>query len=329
MAKSPNQKLKLLYLLKILEEKTDDEHGLTTQEIISILRTYDIEAERKSIYSDIEALEQFGIDIEKRKGASTTYHVVSRDFELPELKLLVDAIQSSKFLTHKKSSELIKKIEGLASKYEAKQLSRQVHVAGRIKTMNESIYYSVDDIHRAIGENRKISFRYYNWNMKKEKQFKRDGKVYNASPWALTWDDENYYLIAYDSREKKIKHYRVDKMLEIKVLDEERQGAEYFENFDMAQYSKKTFGMYGGRDEQVTLRCHESLAGVVVDRFGQDVVMYAVDDHHFEASVKVSVSPTFLGWIMNFGGNMKIMSPQSVIDDFINLAQNTISMYNK
>ena len=194
MAKSSNQKLKLLYLLQILQERTDDEHGLSMQEIIAALGKYDIEAERKSIYSDLELLEQFGVDIEKRKSSTTTYHVVSRDFELPELKLLVDAVQASKFISPNKSNEIIKKLEKMTSRYEAAQLQRQVYVANRIKNMNSSILYVVDDIHRAIINNKKISFQYFEWNMNREKQLKRDGKVYLASPWGLTWDDENYYL---------------------------------------------------------------------------------------------------------------------------------------
>ena len=327
MAKSSNQKLKLLYLLQILNERTDDEHGLSMQEIIAALGKYDIEAERKSIYSDLELLEQFGIDIEKRKSSTTTYHVVSRDFELPELKLLVDAVQASKFISPNKSNEIIKKLENLTSKYEATQLQRQVYVANRIKNMNSSILYVVDDIHRAIINNKKISFQYFEWNMNREKQLKRDGKVYIASPWALTWDDENYYLIAYDTEIDSIKHYRVDKMINIKVLDEAREGAETFEGFDMGVYSKKTFGMFGGDDEQVTLRCNKLIANAIVDRFGSDVIMIPVDDDHFEVSTKVSVSPTFLGWVAMFGKNMMIKSPVSVVEKFKEHINETIKLY--
>lgn len=239
MAKSSNQKLKILYLAKIMQENTDEEHGLTMAEIIQILENYGVSAERKSIYDDFEVLRTFGIDIEKRTGKTVTYSVVQRDFELPELKLLVDAVQSSKFITHKKSSALIRKIEGLASKYEAKQLQRQVFVANRIKAMNESIYYGVDDIHRAISADRKVKFQYYDWNEKKEKQLRKDGKIYSVSPWALTWDDENYYMIAYDDESGIIKHYRVDKMIKIRVGEESRQGAELFKNFDMASIPER------------------------------------------------------------------------------------------
>ncbi len=329
MAKSSNQKLKVLYLLNIMKELTDENHGLTIMQILEELQKYGIRAERKSIYGDFEALRDFGLTIEKRTGKNVTYHLAERDFELPELKLLVDAVQSSKFITHKKSSTLIKKIEGLTSKYEAQQLQRQVFVANRIKTMNESIYYVIDEIHRAISDDKKISFKYFEWNMKKERQYKRNGKIYMVSPWALTWDDENYYMIAFDDESSIIKHYRVDKMHGLKITDKPRMGAELFENFDMALYSKKTFGMYGGRDEQVTLRCKDKMAGVIIDRFGQDVIMYEAGKEQFEVSVRVSVSPLFLTWIMNFGGDIKIISPQSVMDDYVKLAKAALKLYEE
>ena len=329
MAKSSNQKLKVLYLLNIMKELTDENHGLTIMQILEELQKYGIRAERKSIYGDFEALRDFGLTIEKRTGKNVTYHLAERDFELPELKLLVDAVQSSKFITHKKSSTLIKKIEGLTSKYEAQQLQRQVFVANRIKTMNESIYYVIDEIHRAISDDKKISFKYFEWNMKKERQYKRNGKIYMVSPWALTWDDENYYMIAFDDESSIIKHYRVDKMHGLKITDKPRMGAELFENFDIALYSKKTFGLYGGRDEQVTLRCKDKMAGVIIDRFGQDVIMYEVDKEQFEVSARVSVSPLFLTWIMNFGGDIKILSPQSVIDDYVKLAKAALNVYEE
>jgi len=328
MPKSSNQKLKLLYLMKILLEKTDEDHGLTTAEIISSLANCGINAERKSIYDDIEALRLFGIDIIKNQnGRSTDYRVVNRDFEMPELKLLVDAVQSSKFITRKKSDELIKKIEGFASVHEARQLHRQVYVANRIKTMNESIYLSVDKIHTAITLNKKIEFQYFEWSPKKEKVLRHNGEIHRASPWALTWDDENYYLIAYDSKDGIIKHYRVDKMLRISVAEDEREGKELFDNFDMALYSKKTFGMYRGKEETVCLRCKNSMANVIIDRFGTDLIIRTVDSEHFEITVKVSVSPVFLGWLVTFGNGIKIVSPQSVIDEFKKLAGAALSQY--
>jgi len=328
MAKSSNQKIKILYLMKIFTEYTDNDHGLSVEEIISMLAEYGVVAERKAIYDDIETLRTFGMDIEKRKDKTVRYHLLSREFELPELKLLVDAVQSSKFITRKKSNELIKKIERSASKYEATQLERQVFVANRIKTMNESIYYTVDYLHEAIITNRMISFHYFDWNEKKEKQQRHGGKLYIASPWALSWDNENYYMIAFDSDLQKIKHYRVDKMLDISLLDRERDGKDTFANFDMALYSKKVFGMYGGEEEIVCLRCKNSLAGVIIDRFGLDTSFFKYDNDHFEVNVKIALSPVFLTWVMNFGAEMKIVSPQNVIDKCKALAQEILDIYN-
>ena len=224
MARGTNQKLKLYYLVQIMLAKTDEEHSLTMPQIIQELGKYDITAERKSIYLDFDDMtDKLGIEIVKeQKGRETYYHVASREFELAEVKLLIDAIQSSKFITEKKSSALIRKIKKFVSEYQAKQLQRQVFVQGRIKTMNETIYYGVDDIHRAISENRKIRFKYYQWNIKKELVPRHNGDWITVSPWALTWDDENYYLIGYDSDAEQIRHYRVDKMLHIQMLKEKK-----------------------------------------------------------------------------------------------------------
>ena len=327
MAKSSNQKLKLLYLLKIFLEYSDEEHPLTVADIIEHLSGYDIAAERKSIYSDIELLREYGVDIETVKSKSFGYYVASREFELPELKLLVDAVQSSKFITKKKSSELIGKIEGFASRYQAKNLERQVFVANRIKTMNESIYYTVDYIHSAISSDSKISFKYFEWTAKKEKILKHGGKPYCISPWALTWDDENYYLVAYDSQAQIIKHYRVDKITDITILDERREGAESFSEFDMAIYSKSVFGMFGGKAEYVTLSCHESLAGVVIDRFGPEAVFLKRENGFFEIDVSVVLSSQFYSWVFGFGERMKITSPQKAIDGFMEQLEKTRSAY--
>lgn len=327
MPKGANQKIKILYLMRILLEQTDDEHGLTLAEISQALSKYGIAAERKTLYDDLEILRVFGIDIEKRKEKAVRYHVVSRDFELPELKLLVDAVQSSKFITHKKSNELIKKLESFTSQYEAQQLQRQVFVANRIKTMNESIYYTVDYIHEAINKNVKVSFQYFEWNEKKQKQLRHDGERYLISPWALTWDDENYYMIGFDSVSAIIKHYRVDKMLNIQLTENKRDGADLFKGFDMALYSKKTFGMYGGKEETVTLRCKNYLSGVMIDRFGQDITFNNVSDTHFEIRTKIHISPLFLTWLMNFGRDITILSPDNVKQDYIKLAKEALSQY--
>ncbi len=251
MPKGTNQKFKLYRLAQIMQEKTDEEHYITMPEIMESLAKYDITADRKSIYADLRDISVLGVEVEgEPTGNRYHYHVVNRPFELPELKLLVDAIQSSKFITEKKSNTLIKKLEKLVSKYDAQKLQRQVYVSGRIKTMNESIYYTVDAIHNAISENKKIKFQYYQWNVKKEMELRHNGALYHISPWGLSWDNENYYLIGYDSDAEKIKHYRVDKVLHVKLSDENREGKEHFKKLNMADYAKKSFGMFGGREQK-------------------------------------------------------------------------------
>ena len=314
MPKGSNQKFKLYRLAQIMQEKTDDEHYITMPEIMKELAKYDITADRKSIYNDLRDLSVLGIDVEgEPDGNRYHYHVVDRAFELPELKLLVDAIQSSKFITEKKSNALIKKLETLVSKYDAQKLQRQVFVSGRIKTMNESIYYTVDAIHNAISADKKIKFQYYQWNEKKEIELRHSGAWYHISPWGLSWNNENYYLVGYDSEEEKIKHFRVDKMLHIKLSKESREGNEHFKKLDMADYAKKSFGMFGGKERTVKLLVKNNLAGVIIDRFGKDVMMIPADNEHFTVSVDIHVSKQFLGWVFSLGENIKILGPDDVV----------------
>lgn len=315
MAKGTNSKFKLYRLAQIMLEETDEEHYIMMPEIIEKLAAYEVTADRKSIYQDLRDLEMLGIEIEGEPvGNRYHYHVVSRDFELPELKLLVDAIQASKFITEKKSNTLIKKLERLVSKYDAQKLQRQVYVSGRIKTMNESIYYAVDTIHNAISENKQIRFQYFQWNVKKEMELRHDGAWYQISPWGLSWDDENYYLVGYDAEAQRIKHYRVDKMLHISMCEECRNGKEYFKKMDMADYAKKSFGMFGGEEQTVKLRMHNSLAGVVIDRFGKNVMMIPADQEYFTVHVDVHVSRQFLGWVFSLGEKARIVGPEAVVD---------------
>ena len=253
MGKSSNQKLKLLYLLKMLNEKTDEDNTMTINDMIAELDRYGITAERKSIYDDLEALRHYGLDIASRKSKTTDYFVASRLFELPELKLLVDAVQCSKFVTHKKSNELIKKIESLASYRQAQSLQRQVYVSNRVKTINESIYYNVDRLHAAIAENKKVSFKYFDYDIKKEKAFRKNGDKYSVSPYALSWDDENYYLITFSTKYNDFTHYRVDRMTDIDLIDEERDLLPDREHFDIAEYTKKVFNMFGGVNDKLKM----------------------------------------------------------------------------
>ena len=329
MAKSEKQKLKLLYIMQCLMEKTDEEHAVTTQDIIDYLALQGIAAERKSIYTDIDLLTDFGMDIIKKPGRSGGYTLASRQFELAELKLLVDAVQSSKFITTKKSRELIGKLETLCSKYEATQLHRQVVVTNRNKAANENIYYNVDIIYNAISENVKIQFQYFEWDVNKEMQLRRNGKVYEVSPWLLTWDDENYYLIAYDDRSRDIRHYRVDKMLKIELTAESREGKEQFGNFDVAAYSRKTFGMFAGEDETVTLICEDALTGVMIDRFGKEVAMRRSDETRIRVRVSVAVSRQFFGWLAGLGAAVRIESPESVVREYREYLETILKTYGE
>lgn len=328
MPKGSNQKFKLYRLAQIMLERTDEEHYISMPEIMAALSEYDVTADRKSIYNDLRDLSVFGIEVEGEPiGNRYHYRVTNRSFELPELKLLVDAIQSSKFITEKKSYALIKKLETLASKYDAQKLQRQVYVSGRIKTMNESIYYTVDAIHNAISENKKIKFQYFQWNAKKEMELRHNGAWYHISPWGLSWDDENYYLVGYDTDAGMIKHYRVDKMLHIKISDESREGKEHFKKLDMADYAKKSFGMFGGKEQTVKLSVHNKLAGVIIDRFGKDVMMIPADEEHFNVNVDVRVSRQFLGWVFSLGSDIQIVGPDDVVEQMRKEIARSVEQY--
>lgn len=328
MPRSVNVKLKILYLMKILLENTDEQHQLTVNELIKKLREYGITAERKSIYSDIELLREFGLDIICEKGRANKYFVGLRDFELPELKLLVDAVQSSRFITYKKSEELIKKLERLTSIHEAKELHRQVIVADRVKTMNESIYYNVDVIHKAIKNNKQIKFKYFDYNLDKQIEFRRNGEWYFASPYALTWSDDNYYMIAYYERYNEISNFRVDRMATVQIVKKERIMHEDTKSFNVAEYSKKFFRMFSGETETVKLQFDNSLINVVIDRFGKDVVINKQDNGHFTITVDVVATNTFLGWLFMFGDKVKILSPEYLINDMKNMAKKVLCNYN-
>ena len=327
MSRGTNQKLKLLYLAKIMQEKTDDDHWLTVPEIQKELALYDVTAERKSVYADFEALRKFGIDIIMEKvGVQYYYHIGKRELEVAELKLLVDAVQSSKFITEKKTNQLIKKLEKSISKYEAKQLNRQVYVHGRVKTMNESIYYNVDKIHNAIGNNVQIKFQYFQWNIHKEVELKHDGKFYYISPWELRWDNENYDMVGYDAKVGIIKHFRVDKMIKISLTEKARDGKELYEENDMASYSSKRFGMYDGDEEYVTLLCEKSMANVIVDRFGRDIHFEMVDENHFKVNVKIAISSNFLGWVIGVG-KIRIAGPENIVEQMRVIRKNMNEWY--
>ena len=268
--------------------------------MIQELAKRDIKAERKSIYDDLETLSLFGLDVQSRKGRSPGWFIGSREFELPELKLLMDAVQSSRFITQKKSDALIRKLEGLASIHQARQLQRQVYVSGRIKVMNESIYYNVDRLHGALSAQKAITFKYFDYDISRQKVFRRDGKRYTVSPYGLIWDNENYYLVAFDHVNQEMRHYRVDKMADIVVTNLPRSGQEHF-------------AMYSGKEMTVTLRGRQSMAGVVWDRFGQDIILVPDGESHFRVTLSLVMSPQFLGWLFALDG-IELVAPQEAVD---------------
>lgn len=322
------QKLRTLRTMQLLLEKTDEDHVLSAQGIMDILeRQFGMTTDRKSIYNDIELFQEFGLDVVRQKGSNPGYYIGSRDFELPELKLLVDAVQSSKFITAKKSAELIEKLKKLTNEEHAKQLQRQVYINGRLKTENETIYYSVDDIHSAIYHNRQIKFRYAEWTTSAKQQLKRNGDFYIVSPWALVWDDAYYYLIAFEQAADCIKYFRVDKMRDMAILEEARQGSEQFESFDIAEFAKKTFGMFHGEDKRVTFVCKNKMIGVVIDRFGKDIRIMKEDEEHVRFSAVVTLSPQFYGWLTGVGTDIQIKEPKAVKEEYLKYMQEVLSNY--
>ena len=328
MSAGENQKLKMLYLRKILWEETDQDHGLSAMEIIDKLDSYGVNEDRKTLYKDFGELERYGMEIlSEQDGRNVLYHLNERTFELPELKLLVDSVQASKFITEKKSRQLIRKLESLASIHEAKHLHRQVLISGRVKTMNESIYYNVDMLHDAINSGKQIRFQYGRWNVQKKMEFRRGGAWYQVSPWSMMWDDENYYLVAYDAEDQRIKHYRVDKMVHLSITGLARVGREQFRQFDAAKYTRQVFGMFGGNVTRVFLEGRNDMVGVLLDRFGKDITIHPKDSEYFTAVVEVAVSRHFLGWIVALGEGIRITGPEKLVRQMREEAERLSAVY--
>lgn len=313
MPKSENQKSKLLILLRMLERYTDVDHCLSAQEIIERLEAEGIHAERKSIYDDIKVLQDLGYPIElKKTRVDGGYYLKSRDFAIGELKLIADAICASRYITKDRSKMLVDKLETLSNVHQAKSLKRQVYVQNRIKTQNESVYENADIIHTAINTGNKIRFHYFTYGPDKSEVLRKEGAFYVVSPWALTVNDDNYYLVAFDSEDHCIKHYRVDKMKHIASVDEKREGKEFFQQFDTGDYTAHQFGMFGGQVELVTIQFPYSLMGVVIDRFGKEIAIRQRDPEHFSVRVEVPVSNQFYGWLCGLGDDVKILIPEAV-----------------
>lgn len=326
MAKNEKGKEKLFRLLELLMKRTDFEHGLTMPQIVSGLAAYGIAAERKSLYNDIATLTDLGFTVETLPTRPVSYYLADRIFELPELKLLVDAIQSSKFITAEKSREMIDKLKLFAGDHGAGELQRQVYVEGRSKTMNKATIYTIDSIHRAINRDKQITFRYFTVNINKEKVLRRDGALYRVSPYALIWHEENYYLVGRDEDKGQIRNLRVDKMLGVTVDEDHPRTRD--RSFNSAEYSQKTFGMFGGEETRVSLFCHESLAPIIIDRFGSEVRLEK-KDNGFTVSLRLIPSPMFYAWVMGFGSRMEILSPPSVREEFINELRATLNKYSE
>lgn len=329
MPKSSNQKLKLWFLYRILFENTDEDNPMTMPQIIAELDRYGVSAERKSVYNDIELLLNAGVDIVSEKRDRYVYYMGSRDFQPAELKLLVDCVQASKFITAKKSAELIAKLENLASRHQARSLQRQVYISDRVKNFNETIYYNIDFLHNAINSGKKISFKYYRYNTVNEKQFKNSGNEYAVSPYGMIYSDDNYYLLAHYPKYEGITHFRVDKMTDIKILDEKCVDIQSVTdgNFNIADYTKKVFNMYRGKTETVTFLCDESIIGVVIDRFGDRVHLRRENETQYSVTVKADISPTFFSWVFMLGNKVKLISPQNVVEEYKKTLKENIEVY--
>ena len=324
MPKSDNQKLKILYIYEYLMKYSNENHPVKAAELIEMLEKKDISCDRKTIYSDIRALQDYGLDIEIQPGRNGGYFVASRIFELPELKLLIDAVQSSRYLTEKKSRELIGKLCAQCNEEDARFVRRNVFVSGRVKSMNESIYYNVDTIQEAIGENRQITFRYFDWDMKGQRAYRE--KAYAASPYGLLQDNENCYLLGYSQRHG-VTSYRVDRMANITLLEEKRLPCPELADTNLQQHANRMFQMFAGEMADVKMRFHKTLLNVVIDRFGKETMLIPDGNEHFIFTVKVSVSPMFLSWVIGFGGLAKILYPQSVADACVQLCKETMAQY--
>jgi len=325
MPKSDNQKLKIFYILDYLEAHSNEKNPVRASDLIAMLdRNHNIRCDRKTVYSDIAALQEYGVDIVSLPGKNGGYYIASRNFELPELKLLIDAVQSSRYLTEKKSRELIEKLCSQCNEQDAKLMRRTVLVSGRVKSMNETIYYNVDAIQEAIAQNKQISFRYFDWDFGGKRKY-RD-KEYLASPYGLCQDNENCYLLAFSSR-YGITSYRVDRMTDISLTEENRIPCPELTGKALHDHANRLFQMYSGDALDVKMRFHKSLLNVVIDRFGKDTMLIPDGEDYFNFTVKVAISPMFLSWVIGFGAKAKILYPQSVADACKALCLEAMSQY--
>lgn len=324
MARSSNQKTKIWVLYQLLQKKGDEEHPISTARLLEELEREGVTAERKSVYADMEALRELGVDVQLSKGKEGGWFLGEREFELPELKLLVDAVQSSRFISRKKSATLIRKLEGLTSEHQARQLRRQVYVDRRVKTGNETVYYAIDKLHSAIAEGKAVTFRYFDYNVKKEQVFRRGGKKYMVSPYGLIWSDENYYLVGWDHQEEELRHYRVDKMAGLTLTAIPREGDESCRKFELAEYGQKHFHMFSGKEANVRLRCRNSMVNVMLDRFGMDAMLIPDGEEHFTLTVDAVVSPQFYAWVFGLGTAVELTYPEWAVEEYRTMLQTAL-----
>lgn len=327
MPKNAGDKLRLVYLIDIFKKYSDDEHSLSVSDLCEKLEEMNVRATRQTIYKDVEDLRFLGYDIVQTRDPRYGYYLGRREFDLAELKLMVDAVQAANFISGADSDKLINKLGSMTSVRRAGKLKRQVYSLDRTRKSSSRIFESIDAIHEAIAENVRIKFRYYDRNAKKELTARHSGEFYLVTPVTLIWDDENYYLVAFDVKEECIKHFRVDKIGDLMLTDEKSDKNEAIENLDLSEYNKQVFGMYGGKSELVTLRCANSLAGVIIDRFGENVTFFKNDADHFEITVRVKLSPNFYSWVMAFGTKMKITAPNYVAEEFCTLLETVRDSY--
>ena len=319
-----HKKLKLRYLAQLFQEQTDDEHTVTDKDMIAYLDKLGIPSERKAIYEDLELLRLVGMDIVHTRTKTHNFHLGQRTFELPELKMLIDVVQASPFLTAKKSMKLIGKLESLASTAQAGSLRRQVCVLNRVKTRNEQLYYNIDGINQAINEDKCIRFRYFDWTIQGGRAYRHGGKVYQECPAALCVD-RNYYLITYRPEEQRFIHFRVDRISNLKVADLARPALP--KGFDPARYVRTIFDMHSGDTQQVTLELDKHLLNVAMDRFGRDANYREGPNGEIILSAEVEVSPTFLSWVLCFGGQARILEPASAQQALCRLASEALARY--
>ena len=327
MPKSENQKQKILFVMDYLQKHSHKDQPVSTTELIHMLKQEGISADRKSIYSDVQALIEFGLDIVSIPGKKGGYYIAApKDFQMSELKLLIDAVLSSRYLTEKKSRELIKKLCDLCgTDKEAELVSRNLLVSGRVKSMNESIYYNIDVIQEAIAKNVQITFRYFDWDMNVQRNYRE--KEYLASPYGLCQDNENCYLLAYSERHG-ITSYRADRMDSIQLTDQKRTPCPELTGKALIDHANQLFQMFAGDAVNVKMRFHKSLLNVVIDRFGKDIMLIPDGDEYFNFTVKIAVSPMFLSWVIGFGSKATVLYPAQVVKQCKQLCEETLSQYH-